>query len=439
MGPTQEQTFRGVSNQFNTLADHGERPFGLQQIRSRVAADLLFVEQVYVQAISLLCNPATRKFTDDPKSFLNGLLAEGRIVPILSDETPTFSALADRLAAIQSAAIPTSGQTLAEITGMADRLDARLSSIQTIRVGNAQIDLDKTKISKQLVADLPGIVPVPPELHQKIAASASRELEQKGVITGTWWVNLGKELGLIWMDRFTELASFVSDFPYARAFSMPLVGHSYEQDMDGVAALARPFLPKYRLEISDDFFESRDLDPILGDIQVFARMDLDSFEYLTVETQAERRRYYRGLAQFRQHGTEQELLEAKERLDEYLIALARHINSAGLAKFVNARKAGRRVQSRIVLTEIANGVVCSFAVSGAGYETVTGALPHSVQGWLVAVGLASGAAQVVMSLRKVKANLDARKQAVLSDLDSARPVSIQISSMRTPPALSRNQ
>jgi hypothetical protein len=441
MGADPESAYPAVSNQFNTLARRGQGPFRLQEVQARTTADLLFAEKVYVQGTSLLCSPAISAVIGQDRPLLARHLHSGRISPILSDSAPTFSALAERLIGSRSAAIPTSGMTERAIRKTAEMLDEHLRRDSIAIIPAVGVDALKTNISRKLAENIGGIVKhLDQQTIKFVRESFAKDYESAGVIAGTWWVNLAQASpGGLWADQFMELASLISDLPFATIRKAALVGHSYQRDISEVASLASHIMPTSGLlvadnfleQLSDDFFDPRDHDPIVGDERVFNLLDGDSFDELMVATADRRHAYWRAMSLSMTNASAQNTREAKERLDEYLSALAKNIRSTGLAGFEAADVTDRRLRTRIMLTDAA-GKACIFFTGGAGFRVVADALDQTTSPTLFAIAVTTVSGSAAWALREQKARLEVKRQASQEDLAHMRPATIQLPT--TPPS-----
>ncbi len=421
---------RGIGNQFNTAAAGGLRPLGVKEIRSRLTADLFFADQICIPGTSLLCNPATFKLFNDDMAFLVGLLSENRLIPILPSDTCTFSALADKLADLDSSAIATSGQEISTVREVAALLDEHLTDNRIITVSSEDLDRAKTQTSQRLIRELRNVTSITEEHHRRIMELASRELDEKGMIPGTWWYYLAKrhlpELRPF-DDALSEFGSIVFDFSYTSIAQSPLIGHSYKHDIEGVGKLAQPFAANYRLEISPGIFERRDLDTPFFEPDVLTHMSMEDFAHLTRSTQKERSRYHAALRQFRLEGSESSLFEAKERLDEYLISLAKEIDSYELTRFASEVRSFKRISSQIMVWQTANVMIYSFAVAGGWNEIVRQTLAQRDYGLFVLAGLGTAGALLADRATRAKQRLEAKQEGRQKTLRRIRPASIYVS------------
>src|SRR6266567_5860969 len=138
MRSTIPEIHRGMSNQFNTAANGGIGPLSTIHVRSRLIVDLLFADQICIPGTSLLCNPATLKMLAEEAAFFEGLLTDRKVVAILENDTASFADLADKLVAINSAALTTIGLPVSAARRAAreaaNYMDQALSASQILRV-----------------------------------------------------------------------------------------------------------------------------------------------------------------------------------------------------------------------------------------------------------------------------------------------------------------
>jgi hypothetical protein len=394
-------------------------------------ADLFFADQISIPGTSFLCNPATFKLLREDTDFLLGLLSDGRIAPILPRETGSFAVLADRLVELgpSSSAIVTSGQEASAVQEAARLLDEYLVDKDIVTVSSAELDRAKTEVSQTLVRELRSIVHVTEKHHRRIVALASKELDEKGAIPGSWWFYLAKTLlpELRPFDRqLSELGVIVFDLSYTYVADSPLVGHSYNHDVEEFCRLAQPFTANVRLEVSPGIFQPRDLESSVLDGELLAQVGIDGFRHVVGATQVQRDRYSSALSKFRRDGSEDDLLEAKERLDEYLVALSRQLRSRELSRFADQVRSVRKIKSQIMALQSGNVVLYSFAVAGGWNEVVKQSLAHTTYGLLILAGLGTVGTFAADRLRRVKQEKEARLERQQDQLKRTRPASIYV-------------
>jgi hypothetical protein len=439
-GPMRNEPYerhQGMSNQFNTAADAGIGPLRLNKIRSRLVADLFFADQMCIPGTSFLCNPATYKMLNEDVDFLVRLITDKRIAAILIDDTPSFTALTENLIDSGSAAFKTSGQSVSAVRDAARLLDQNLSKTQIITVKREDVEKARADTSFRLVRDIGRVLPNLPDGYDAlIAQSARRELDRNGTITGNWWVDTVKEeipeLRL-WDAQFTEFGNIAFDFGYANAADgLPLLGHPYNYDLEGFGKIAEPFAANYGVEVSPGILDRRDIDASFFDKEALATMEIESFVGLADLTQAERSRYYQALREFRLQGSQDHLLEAKERLDEYLTALSGHLRSSGFMRFANQSKLSNRMASQILIWQAADVTIYSFAVAGGLHELVQHSLGQTSFGLFILAGLGTGGVLVSRKISSLKQRLESRRQHYQESLKRARPASIYVTTSMSP-------
>ncbi|MCG5469462.1 hypothetical protein LADH09A_003377 [Micromonospora sp. LAH09] len=414
-----------LSNQFNTAADAGIGPVREVQIRERLFLDLLFTEEIYVPATSLLCNPATRGLLLSPGA---ARIASRRIVPVLTSDTSTFTELADKLQAIRSAAIPTGGQSVADIRRAAADLDLLYDRHATVGVDADLVDAAKNEISEHLIEDLQSIVKLPAHFHGAIIESAARQLDATGTIPGTWWNGIPREMPQLKLfgTRIAELGTIVFDFAYARTLASPLLGHSYGHDLTQIGRTVTPIGATCRLETTLEPLESREIQANALSLDTRQSITAANFERLLMAGQRERVRYFEAMRRFRAHPTSSTLGEAKERLEEYVVSLSRHVDSGEFGRFASRHRTLRYRRSQVVALRRANTVLYALAVAGAWNDVVRDLLTETPFGLVIVAGIATTGAAIGHKGNELADRLEGRNRAESAELARARPATLHV-------------
>jgi hypothetical protein len=427
MNHNQQQALQAVSNIFNTHASAGTKSLDKEDIRARLMTDLFFVDSLLIPGTSLLCNPISHFMLYNDQDFFAKLLISNKIAPIFTTEAKSFSILLEQLIANKSAAV--NNKKPRELQEVANFLDKYHNDSDQITIDQDELNNAKTKTCKDIINMLEYIIPEAKPYQRYILDLFHKELNKSGFVTGGWWTKLTKNRQLkdlqIYDDRLGEIGSMVFDFPYAQIIKNPLIGHAYHQNISNIGGAAKPFLPKIELETKPEIFEIRDIDGIFFDKRILSKMDLGIFEILNKNTEIRRLAYRKGMMNLISNPSEDLLLEAKNRLDEYLISLSEVTRSSTLLNFADQSRKIKKIQSYIKILRYTDDVVLTLV---AGSPAVAGALlpQHAHQFSIIAVAATIASKMLKTTLSKKMLEFEGKLEKETRLREQLRPTTIQL-------------
>ena len=419
---------QAVSNIFNTMANQGIGPLPKEEIRARVIADLFFVDSLLIPSASLLCNPMTLFIIRSDQEFLDHLLKSKKIVPVFSDNAKSFSAVLDQLIHRRSAGLK--DRPLKELRRTARFLDTYLSDVNRgVIIQNNILDQAKTETSVSFLENLGDILPATRPYYASITNLFNQDLEKHGFIPGSWWANLAykpklKRL-LACSKQLSEIGTMVFDFPYSKMAKCALIGHSYEQGVSTIDSFAQPFLPEVEIYTSPGIIDVIEIDAMLFDKKLLAKIDFENQEILHRGTSKRRVHYLKAMNELLAQPSADRLRETKSRLDEYLIALSKIIRSSELVQYARESKSIRTISSYLQFRRYADKVVLSFV--GTVAPVISRLLQQDILEFAIVTGVAKLAEQALKDISsKQLAGLENSLKNKKETGEEIRPVALQL-------------
>ena len=368
-----------LTNIFNIFADSYRGPIPADELRARLALEMLLSDRLYVPPAVFLCNPATAVLRESSPGFLEHIVGHEHIVPVFHKGTSTFEDVHPRLRQSRSPSLdmlPTEA-----IKSNARFLDSCLPNTVRPSVDATRMLEAKTEVSRSFVDDLSHIMPGLRQHEELLLRLMNEEEDRTGGIEGRFWYRLGSAPGTDSLRPFArklgEIGAMVHDYSYARVLETSLGGHSYAQSVRGIAASSKALLPQSEIRVRPDLLEPSEIDAWIFDSHVLLQLGPDEVEFLRGATVKKRREYLDACMAFHQavqsgHGWEEDLRELKERLDEFLLALSNEIESSILDRLQLADRRVRKARSALDIVTLGETAAIMLFVGPLILATATG-------------------------------------------------------------------
>ena len=414
----------GISNILNTHASMGIGPLDLEDIHTRLVTNLLFSDGLTVSSTSLLCNPFTHHCLECKRDFFEWLLASGRILTTFYDDTGSFCDLFDKLRKNRSAGLQIQNQNI--IKQVAKVLDKIFPKSNVVSIDGKRFANERTTVSTEIIENLPAVHPALFQFHKKIRQLAVEELNKRGEISGTWWINLGKTASrrLSAFDSiFSEVGEFVYDYSLSRMTNHLLVRHPYGLNTSQLIDLTGPTEGEIQIRIDQGILDERDIDAVVFDQDLLKNLDFDDLNLLLVENNKPHRQYSDALMALLKNKTEGNLLKAKHKLDIYLDSLSDVIRSTKISKYINEKKQLNRLRSMLGLWTAVDNIWIGLVVAVPAITALTG-LQHGYSGLTVIVGIGALLSFPKKEYQRKISEIMHKVESYESKLPETRPVNI---------------
>ena len=416
-----------VTNVFNTHGEAGRCALDPATVQARLSSDLLFTKHIFAPGPSLLCSRWTRHILQADPLFLEQFIRAGRIVPVLTHEHPSFQDLLANLKARNAAAIDGLDPIL--LADIASSLDSLADTSMIHLVDQKDLDTAKTSLGERIVATLPEIL-LPTRTHaEQIKTMFEKQKASQGVVTGTWWSHLGNSdlLNLPSHDAsLTELGSMIFDFAYSDCVETALVGHEYARCLSSAASLAESVMPKCTIHIDPAAFQCGMEDGDILNPGFWAKLGFNDLNSLLKDIGSARNKFFEAIEQATKDPTKSHILEARERLHEYLVEIARTKRSSRLGNFAQSVAAKRRTKVQISVWQSVRTVFFGLSVSMVASQVVNPALPTTPR-LLLLLSATPVAMAVHIGISNALELMKREQGSQLGIVDTTVPASVQFS------------
>ena len=360
--------WHAVSNVLNTFANRGTRPLPEHDIRTRLITHVLFMGKVIIPSQSLLCNPATYEWIIDKekRELFEWLCRNGKLVILSYKEKQSFEELLDLLRARKTVALKWMKDK--ELEKVAKELDFIFSNKRyRLVTSEADINKSKTQLSLAFINQIDRIHPGLAPLQAELVREAKTEINNIGVIYGSWWNTLSHRNRLFapFDVVLKEIGTIVFDFSHASTLERFLIGHPYHRTVLGLGELTERLVKQWEVEIEPGVYDQKDIDPTIFVGDVIDKIDAQILQLLEEEAKEVREKYFDSISRLFQHPSEDNLREVKHRMDEYIDILGRYISTTSLSNYVSKLRAAKRTKSSLRIWRCIDSVMCSLCVGGA--------------------------------------------------------------------------
>ena len=422
--------WHAVSNVLNTFANRGTRPLPERDIRTRLITHVLFMDRVIIPSQSLLCNPATYEWVIDKKKreLFEWLCRNGKLVVLSYKERQSFEELLELLQARKTVALKWMRNK--ELEKVAKELDSIFSNKKYRLITNeADINKSKTQLSFAFINQIDRVHPGLASLQTELVREAKSEINNVGVIHGSWWNTLSQRNRLFtpFDVVLKEIGTIVFDSAHASTLERFLIGHPYHRTAFSLCKLTEQLVKQWEVEIELGVYDQRDVDSTIFLRDVIEKIDAQILELLEEETKEVRQEYFNSISKLFKHPSEDNLREVKCRMDDYIDILGRYIRTTTLSNYIKKLRAVKRIESSLRVWQCIDSVMCSLCVGGAAYGISE--YLRSEGGFMGLILTFFGSSTLLLVRRAVKRKEERMKKEISkqrAELDRIRPVSFAI-------------
>jgi len=323
---------------------------------------------VIIPGQSLLCNPATAQWIKNDPELIKWLMRNGRIIPLLYEEKPSFQDLLYDLEERKSVALK--WVNISSLEKIAKELDDVYSEsgAKIIYVSKKSIEKYKTQLSLTFIHRIdrvhPGLGPLRKELENKIF----NEINNVGVVHGTWWNTLPQrepKFFAIFDRELKEIGTIVFDFAHVYGADGQLIGHPYGRSIWALGTLTEHLTAQWSVEVEPGTSLHDDVNPVIFLRDVVRLIDLELLKSLENATENERKEYIESLNKLLRDPTEDTLIEVKIKMDEYVNKLGSRLSTTALRSYINKLRTIKRLKSSLLFWQCADFVLTSLCIGGA--------------------------------------------------------------------------
>lgn len=422
--------WHAVSNVLNTFANRGTRPLPEHDIRTRLITHVLFMGKVIIPSQSLLCNPATYEWIIDKekRELFEWLCRNGKLVILSYKEKQSFEELLDLLRARKTVALKWMKDK--ELEKVAKELDFIFSNKRyRLVTSEADINKSKTQLSLAFINQIDRIHPGLAPLQAELVREAKTEINNIGVIYGSWWNTLSHRNRLFapFDVVLKEIGTIVFDFSHASTLERFLIGHPYHRTVLGLGELTERLVKQWEVEIETGVYDQRDIDSTILVRDVIEKIDAQILELLEEETKEVCEEYFNSISKLFKRPSEDNLREVKWRMDDYIDILGRYISTTILSNYIKKLHAVKRIKSSLRIWQCVDSVMCSLCVGGAACGISE--YLRSEGGVMGLILTFFGSSMLPLVRRAVKRKEERMKKEISkqrAELDRIRPVSFAI-------------
>jgi uncharacterized protein YlbG (UPF0298 family) len=426
-----------VSNELNTFAAEGMEPLPEIDIRTRLISDVLFMGKVVIPSQSLLCNPATYKWLRDARKreLFKWLISNGKLIILTYKETPSFEDLLEYLKERKTVALKWVKEK--ELQNIARELDFMSSDkhAKLIYVNREDVEKSKTQLSLSFISKIDRICPslALPKFKEKLISEAENEINNAGVIHGSWWNTLScrNKLFVPFDKELKEIGTIVFDFSHAITVNRFLIGHPYRRTVLGLGGLTEHLVKQWKVEVEPGVFDVRDVDATIFVRDVIEKIDVGIMKLLDEETKDERIEYLSAIDKLFRQPDEDALLEVKSRMDNYINKLGNYLQTTALKNYIEKIKTISNLKSSLMFWQSFDTIMCSLCtgITGSGIIDYLRSGGGSIGLILTFFGFSLG----YLSHEKLKEKIDRTRKSIQKqqiELDRIRPISFAINPKR---------
>ncbi|BBO71416.1 hypothetical protein DSCA_53460 [Desulfosarcina alkanivorans] len=426
-----------LCNALNTYAESGKGPLDYVRSRSEILKTILFSRNILLPAPSLLCNPCVQDWLNDDPELIEFLLSTNKIVSVLDNDSKDFTSLFNWLYNRSSVSLRWVDDQIIENTAKyLDKMYASTMSHSTNFNHNTRfISLDqlssrKTQLSLSFVNNIDRLVNGLEIFKDDLKQYALDELDRVGTLHGTWWNNLGKKIDKrlnAYDEILSEVGTMVFDFAYASCVGEIVAGHPYGQAPSRLVDVSKEFLPKNDFEIDFINEDTRDIDATILKDHVLVCITKEQFIILENETRTQKNIYLKAIDELMIMPSNENLMEAKSRLDEYVISLSLTLKDKDFGIVHLNKEKVRSADSSLKIWRSAETLFCSICVGAAACglsKYISGS------GSNIGLMLTFFASAITLPVKKYFSSKIKETQGILSErqrvLDYKRPISMSL-------------
>lgn len=410
-----------VTNIFNTHAGHPwHGPLPREEIRSQLIFQLFFSDTLLVPASTLICHPAMHWLVQTQPRFLEQLLVSRCIKPIITKGTQKYFDVYEHLKEYGSPAvdIAENDSTVQEVCNF---LEGYRSAESVKIIDGENLRAAKSEVSRYFMKNPERILPNVESYKEHLVSRLGEAMVQNGV-SGKTWYNLGKEENSPlrpYDQQLSEVGAMVYDCSYAQTLATSLCGHGYTQNVPGLGTVSETIAPTYQIEVMPGILADREIEARFYHDNIWLSIDGNALHSIRSNTQKRRRKWRKAVLALGNNAQVDGLLEAQERLNEYLVALFSELDSVVLERSAKQITQKAKLRSVLACVPAAQGALTAVSmITGAAAVTMlagTSAIPIPWMIVLGAVSLASSSGAVVLGKRSDKNGIrEIERQGVVS-------------------------
>ena len=364
-----------LCNALNTYAESGRGPLNYVRSRSEILKTILFSRNMLLPAPSLLCNPCVQNWLNDDPELIELLLSTNKIISVLDHNNKDFTSLFNWLYNRSSVSLRwVENQVIENTAKYLDRIYSSTmsdisSSNENIRfISLEQLSNRKTQLSLSFLNNIDMLVNGIEFFKDDLNQYALNELDRVGTLHGSWWNTLGKTIDTrlsAYDEILSEVGTMVFDFAYASCVGEIVSGHPYGQAPSRLVDVSKEFLPKNDVEIDFINDDTRDIDAAILSDDVLGCITKEQFIILENETQKQKNIYLKAIDELMIMPSNQKLMEAKSRLDEYVISLSHALKDKDFGIVRLSKEKVRSADSSLKVWRSAETLFCSICVGAA--------------------------------------------------------------------------